>query len=63
MKYRIWAIYQILLESQYGTWTINPIKGHLVLKVDGFFVETLKARFGTVGIKRFWQVGRLKALV
>ena len=33
MILKIAAIYHIPLQSQFGIWTINPLKGHLVLKV------------------------------
>ena len=32
MNHKFGAIYHILLKFQYATWTINPFKGHLVLK-------------------------------
>ena len=32
MNSKIGSIYHILLQSQYGIWTINPFKGHFVLK-------------------------------
>ena len=32
MNHKLGAIYRILLESDYGIWTINSFKGHLVLK-------------------------------
>ena len=34
MNLKFQAIYHVLLQSQYGIWTINPFKGHLVLKVQ-----------------------------
>ena len=33
MNHTIGAIYHILLQPQYGIWTIKPFKGRLVLKV------------------------------
>ena len=34
MNHKIGAIYHILFKSQYGIWTVNPYKGHVVLKVN-----------------------------
>ena len=42
MNHKIRAIYHILIQSQYGIWTINPLEGHLVLKV------------GSGGVAEFW---------
>ena len=40
MDSKIGATYHnILLESHYGIWTINPLKGHLVLKIDMSFSQ------------------------
>ena len=33
MNHTIRAIYHLLLLAQYGIWTTNPFKGHVVLKV------------------------------
>ena len=32
MSYNIGAIYYTLLQTQYGIWTINLFKGHLILE-------------------------------
>ena len=31
MNHKIGVIYRTLLQSEYGIWTMNPFKGHLVL--------------------------------
>ena len=35
MSPKLGAVYHILVYSQYGIWTINPFKLHIVLKVVG----------------------------
>ena len=40
MSHKIGAIYHILLWSHYGIWTINPIKGHVVLQDRDLGIET-----------------------